>query len=129
MACRLCSTATQAQPPPPRGDNFGGSIAATERLIAVAEPGAVHLFVSGSFLRTLVPDPEFSDPRVAILGDQIIVGEGSALEPSNLKPVFIFEAITGDIIQTLFPYGIDSASVDFGAVVALTTNVALVAAP
>src|SRR5262249_25266120 len=69
---------TFISPTPFGEDGFGSSIAATDRLIAIAQPGpgAVHLFdVSGGFLRTLVPDPKFSDPQVAILGDQVIVGE------------------------------------------------------
>ena len=119
---------TLTSPTPSLGDWFGTSIAATDRLLVVAASGAVHVFdQAGDFLRTFALDPglRFFLPRVAVLGDTVVVGDVPAPgEPPS--PVLLCDVATGEVLQTFYPP--ETCPQGFGEVVALAPSIVLVGA-
>jgi hypothetical protein len=117
-------------PTPSPADWFGTSVAATDRLLVVAASGAVHVLDNaGNFLRTFSLDPalRFFLPRVAVLGDKVLVGDVPEPVGEFNKPVLLLDVATGAVVQTFDPP--ESNPHRFGEVLALAPNLAIVGAP
>ena len=136
---------TLLNPSPDRADSFGTSVAVSGNNLLVGAPGnedqgekssgAAYLFdaATGDLLQTLLnPSPDNGDffgISVAVSGNNLLVGASNEDSQGvrNSGAAYLFDAATGDLLQTLLnPSPVEAE--DFGGSVAVSGNNLLIGA-
>ena len=137
---------TLQKPQPSIGDEFGSSVAPVGKNILVGAPGnysndpidsgAAYMFdgTTGNLIRTFLnPTPAKNDMfglSVAALGTNVIISApGDSTKGTASGAVYIFDAATGTLLNTLFSPGTLPAKDTFGFSVAVFGNYIVVGAP
>jgi hypothetical protein len=138
-------TQTLTDPTPSAFDDFGEAIAIAHGRVIVGstgddvsglDVGAAHLFdaSTGQILQTYPnPNPTRFDQfggEVAFVGELVAIGAGHAdLGGFNMGAVYLFETVTGELVQTIMNPRANGGNASFGEALAPFGNRLIVGAP